>query len=366
MRVIGLTGGIACGKSTVSVWLKDQPGCRIVDGDLLSRRLTAPRGPALPLIREAFGDRFFFSDGALNRRRLGSVIFSDDSARARLDSLMAPLMIQETQREISLARQDGATLCFLDYPLLFEKGYDRLCDTVWCVYLPRDLQLLRLMERDGLSEEEALERMDAVLSSEEKASRSQVVIDNSGSIPYTLSLLPALLAREYAAASAGATLEVPSTSSSTHRRRSRRYGEETTADLSYHSPDPSAHDAQSSKLSASLPETISRPPSSRRKPSERKMDWRLPSWLLVSLLISAALLLGGITAQSLMRAYLARQSEAHQSAANAVLREYPLEYRNLIESISVEYNLRPAFVTAIIRNESSFQPRAESNVGARG
>ena len=337
-----------------------------MDGDLLSRRLTAPHGPALPLIREAFGDRFFLSDGSLNRRSLGNLVFSDDSARALLDNLMAPLLKQETLNEIFLARQEGAILCFLDYPLLFEKGYDCFCDTVWCVFLPRDLQLLRLMERDGLSEEEAIKRMDSVLSSEEKASRSQVVIDNSGSVPYTLSLLPPLLAREFAASSAGARLENPSVSSSARRRRSQRYGEEPAADHADHSPEPVAPDTRTSMLSTVQPETISRPPSSRRKPSDRKVGWRLPSWLLVSLVISAALLLGGITAQSLMRAYLARQSEAHQSAANAVLREYPLEYRDLIESVSAEYNLQPAFVTAIIRNESSFQPRAESNVGARG
>ena len=87
----------------------------------------------------------------------------------------------------------GRLLCFLDFPLLFEKGYEDLCDTVWCVYLPRELQLQRLMQRDQLSEEEALQRMDAVLSSEEKAARSQVMIDNSGEISFTLSLLPPLL-----------------------------------------------------------------------------------------------------------------------------------------------------------------------------
>ena len=361
--MIGLTGGIACGKSTVSTWLKDQPGCRIVDGDLISRRLTAPQGPALPLIREAFGDRYFLTDGSLNRRRLGSLVFSDDSARAQLDSLMAPLLKQETLHEISLARQEGAVLCFLDFPLLFEKGYDRLCDTVWCVFLPRDMQLRRLMERDGLSEEEARERMNAVLSSEEKAARSQVVIDNSGSIPYTLSLLPPLLAQEQAAAAAGAAPEAPS---SPRRRRSQRVSEEVSAASAHEDPAPAVPDAQTSKFPAASPETISRPSSSRRKPSDRKADWRLPAWLLVSLFIIAGLLLGGITAQSLMRAYLTRQSEAHQAAASAVLREYPLEYRDLIESISAEYNLQPAFVTAIIRNESSFQPRAESGVGARG
>ncbi len=377
MRLIGLTGGIACGKSTVSTWLKDQPGCRVVDGDLLSRRLTGPGGAALPLIRETFGDAYFLSDGSLNRRRLGSLVFSDNGARARLDALMAPLLEKETQLEIANARADGICLCFLDYPLLFEKGYDRLCDAIWCVFLPREIQLRRLMARDRLSEEEALDRMDAVLSSEEKASRSTVVIDNSGSVGYTLSLLPPLLAAERQKAGEAAP--------GSRRRRSERYDRPAGADASLLTA--SAESAQPADLNEAAripfsrtepvsrpenppsdpdPEGVSRPRSSRRRPSERKAGWRMPVWLIACLSVCTVCLLVGITAQSLMRAYLARQENAHVSAAGAVLREYPLEYRDLIESMAAEYNLQPAFVAAIIRNESSFQPRAESNVGARG
>ena len=92
MRVIGLTGGIACGKSTVSSWLKGQPDCRVIDGDLLSRNLTAVSGAALPALREAFGDAFFLSDGTLNRHRLGSLVFSSAAAREKLDAVMAPFL----------------------------------------------------------------------------------------------------------------------------------------------------------------------------------------------------------------------------------------------------------------------------------
>ncbi|MBR2822984.1 MAG: dephospho-CoA kinase [Clostridia bacterium] len=371
MRVIGVTGGIACGKSTVTAWLKEQPGCRIVDGDVLSRRLTAPGGAALPLIRETFGDRYFLSDGALNRRRLGSLVFSDEAARARLDALMAPLLQAETQREIALARQEGVSLCFLDYPLLFEKGYDRICDTVWCVYLPRELQLQRLMARDQLTEEEALSRMDAVLSSDEKAARSSVVIDNSGSVGDTLSRLPSLLAEEAQKAAGGE----PRTAASPRRRRARQYDEGADASAKQAGPQRDGQSGGQAPVSPSPPAqapssvplpVMDRPASARRRPSDRKVQWRLPLWLVIALSVCGALLLGGVTGQALMRAYLTRQSEAHLSAADAILREYPLEYRDIIESVAQEYNLRPAFVAAIIRNESSFQPRAESNVGARG
>jgi len=223
--------------------------------------------------------------------------------------------------------------------------------------------------------------MDAVLSSDEKASRSAVVIDNSGTVGYTLSLLPPLLAQERQTAGETASAAAPGG----RRRRSERYAQPAESDAP---PPPSSFQgadaagiretAQSRKnriepvsrpeSAASDPDSegVSRPRSSRRRPSERKAGWRMPVWLVVSLSICAACLLVGVTAQALMQAYLTRQENAHMSDARAVLREYPLEYRDLIDSTAVEYNLQPAFVSAIIRNESSFQPRAESGVGARG
>ena len=199
MRTIGLTGSIACGKSNVSAVLREL-GAAVVDGDLLSRELTAPGGPALPAIRETFGDGVFHADGTLNRRALGDVVFASDAARQRLDGLMQPLLRSLILRRMEEARAGGAKICVLDMPLLFEAGLDTLCDTVWCVHLPREEQLRRLMARDGLTLSQAEARLRSQLSSEEKAARAQVVIDTSGSIDETRAMIPALYARELALA----------------------------------------------------------------------------------------------------------------------------------------------------------------------
>ena len=180
MRVIGLTGGIACGKSTVSARLAER-GAVIVDGDRISRRLTAADGPALPEIRAAFGDGVFQADGSLDRKALGSRVFSDDAERRRLNGIMQPLILAEIGRETEAARAAGAAVCVLDMPLLFEEGLDRLCDETWCVWLPREIQLRRLTERDGLTAAEAEARIDSQLPTDEKAARADRVLDNSGS-----------------------------------------------------------------------------------------------------------------------------------------------------------------------------------------
>lgn len=195
MRVIGLTGGIACGKSNVSATLRDL-GAAVIDGDVLSRELTAPGGQALPAIREAFGQGVFQEDGTLNRRALGRVIFGDDAARARLDGIMQPLLRELILCRIEEARQGGAALCVLDMPLLYEAGLDTLCDRVWCVSLPEEEQLSRLMARDGFVLEEARARLKSQMPAGEKARRAQVVIDTSGSIQYTKAMIPALYAEE--------------------------------------------------------------------------------------------------------------------------------------------------------------------------
>lgn len=199
MRTIGLTGSIACGKSNVSAALREL-GAAVVDGDLLSRELTAPGGKALPAIRRAFGGGVFHGDGTLNRRALGDMVFASGEDRARLDSLMQPLLRSLILRRMEEARAGGAKICVLDMPLLYEAGLDALCDTVWCVHLPRDEQIRRLMARDGLTLPQAEARLRSQLSSDEKAARARVVIDTSGSIDETRAMIPALYARELALA----------------------------------------------------------------------------------------------------------------------------------------------------------------------
>lgn len=195
MLVLGLTGGIACGKSTISLTLREL-GAVIVDGDVLSRELTAPNGRALPAIQAAFGDGVFHPDGTLNRRALGAVVFADDAARDALDGIMQPLLREMIVERIDQARQQSAAVCVLDMPLLYEKELDSLCDRVWCAHIPRQTQLERLMSRDGFTREEAEARLRSQLPAEEKAARADVVIDTSGPIQYTKESVISLFRRE--------------------------------------------------------------------------------------------------------------------------------------------------------------------------
>lgn len=195
MLVLGLTGGIACGKSTISLTLAEL-GAIIVDGDVLSRELTAEGGCALPAIRSAFGDGVFHPDGTLDRRALGAVVFADKAALATLDGIMQPLLREMIVAHIENARQSGASVCVLDMPLLYEKELDGLCDRVWCAYIPRETQLERLMARDGFTREEAEARLRSQLPAEEKAARADVVIDTSGPIQYTKESVISLFRQE--------------------------------------------------------------------------------------------------------------------------------------------------------------------------
>lgn len=343
MRLIGITGSIACGKTTVSREIIRR-GFPVIDGDSLARELTGPGGGAMNEIQSVFGDQYVLPDGSLNRREMGRLVFSDSRARETLDRLMAPHLRTLTLRRVEEAKASGNTLCFLDMPLLFEKGYDRYCDAVWCVWLPEDLQLKRLMERDRFTREEALSRMRAVLSSDEKADRSSVIIDNSGSVEDTLLQVSDQLDLELARAGAAP--------------RRRRQAEVPSAATRQVRPAP---------RTVSVPDMgFERPEASRKRPSRRKAEWQLPRWIRISLIALLLVVLASVTSQALMRAYLTRCEETHREEQLAIDNNYPLRYDKEIRSISAEYNLSPSLVAAVIRNESSFRPEVESGVGARG
>lgn len=173
--VLGLTGGIACGKSYVARLLR-QRGIPVLDADAISRSLTAEHGEALPAIRAAFGDRVFGGD-ALNRRALGNLVFSDAAARRQLEEILHPMIIGHMQRETEDA---DAALVAWDVPLLYETGMDAQCDEVWCVSVPLGMQVRRVMRRDGLSRTQALQRMQSQMPLAEKRRRADHVIDTSG------------------------------------------------------------------------------------------------------------------------------------------------------------------------------------------
>ena len=195
MRVLGLTGSIGSGKSHVSSYLASL-GARIVDGDRISHALTAPGGKALPAIRKAFGDAVFTADGTLNRRELGRLVFSSEDDRRRLNGVIQPMILDEIHLEMCQAEADGADVCVLDMPLLFEEHLEVLCDSTWCVFLPEDLQIQRIMERDHCTRQEALSRIHSQMDAREKAARADVVIDTSGSFEETERLILPLYRNE--------------------------------------------------------------------------------------------------------------------------------------------------------------------------
>ena len=129
--VIGLTGGIACGKSHVARELRSL-GVPVLDADAISRGVTAPGGAALPAIRAAFGDEVFQGE-SLDRRALGALVFGDAQKRRQLEEIIHPLVIAQMQRETEEA---NAAVVGWDVPLLYETGMDARCDEVWCVYVP--------------------------------------------------------------------------------------------------------------------------------------------------------------------------------------------------------------------------------------
>ncbi|MGI6689065.1 MAG: dephospho-CoA kinase [Christensenellales bacterium] len=173
--LIGLTGGIACGKSHLSTALMSV-GAVVIDADAVSHALTGKGGAALPAIRAAFGDGVFEGE-ALSRQALANLVFFDENALKKLNAITHPLIIAEMERQISRHADQPALV--LDVPLLFETGLDARCQEVWCVYAPREEQIRRLVRR-GMSEEEAHKRIDSQMSGDEKARRSDQVILTTG------------------------------------------------------------------------------------------------------------------------------------------------------------------------------------------
>ena len=345
MRIIGLTGSIACGKSTVSSYLSGL-GCPVIDGDRIARGLTVPGSPVLEVLQQHFGPAVFCEDGSLNRRRLGQIVFSDPLARRALDELMAPYLKAAVCQRIEELHASGASLCFLDMPLLYEKGYDKLCDAVWVVWIPEKLQLSRLMKRDGFTYDEAVSRIRAVLSSDEKAALANRVIDNTGSVEQTYSIVSDFLSEE-----------LRCTGIRSSRRRTRSDKETVAADAS----------AGAIPLTGGTHCTygFDRPETARIR-QKRKVSWRVPVWLKASLISAVAVLMLGITALMLMSAYLTRCAEQHALEQANIDYQYPLLYRDLIEKYASENNLSPAYVSSVVRNESSFRPTVQSGDGARG
>ncbi|OLP65990.1 Dephospho-CoA kinase [Bacillus pumilus] len=190
--VIGLTGGIASGKSTVSHMIKEK-GIRVIDADVIAKEVVALGKPALHKIVQTFGEEVLLPNGELNRQQLGTIIFSDDEKRQQLNAIVHPEVRKEMlkQRDEGIDQQD--TFVVLDIPLLFESQLESLVDRIIVVYTTPELQLSRLMSRNGFSEEDALKRIRAQQSLEEKCKKADRVIENTKDLAYTKKQLQNIL-----------------------------------------------------------------------------------------------------------------------------------------------------------------------------
>lgn len=178
--VLGLTGSIATGKSTaVEVFRK--AGYPVVDSDLIAREVVEPGTSGLAAIVAYFGKNILNSDGTLNRKALGQLIFSDDQKRTALNQLLAPFLEERIVGDIQAAKKTS-DLVIADIPLLYEQGYERHVDQVAVVYIPEKLQIERLMKRNHLTEDEALQRVKSQESIEMKKNKADVVFDNQGTV----------------------------------------------------------------------------------------------------------------------------------------------------------------------------------------
>lgn len=181
-KILGLTGGIACGKSTISAYLKEF-GIPVIDADECSRAVVEKGSIGLEKLTEIFGNKILEKDGTLNRKALGQIVFSDSEQLSLLNSVMEPLIREEIFRRLN--QENNADLVVLDAPLLIEQHYDKICDFIMTIDVPKKIQLERLIERDELSEDEAKSRIESQLSSRERNGFADVVIDSSGTVEQT-------------------------------------------------------------------------------------------------------------------------------------------------------------------------------------
>jgi dephospho-CoA kinase len=184
-RVVGLTGGIASGKTTVSTLLA-QRGAYIVDADAIGHQVILPDGEAYPEVVAAFGPEILEEDGTISRRKLGAIVFAEPARLAELNAISHPRMGERMARVIKSLRRrepdERPPLIVLDAAILFEAAWDTLCDEVWTVESPPDTAIERLVERNRMTRQEALSRLDAQISNEERARRAHRIIRNEGSL----------------------------------------------------------------------------------------------------------------------------------------------------------------------------------------
>lgn len=182
MVIVGLTGGIGSGKSTVAGMFEDE-GAHVIDFDHLARLVVEPDKAAWRDIIDYFGPEIMSSDRTLNRSALAEIVFSDNKSRKALEGFTHPRIFEERDALIkAIKRKDPFSIVIIDFPLLFELDLNKRFDKVILVYVPRAVQLGRLIKRDGIVKKGVEKRLDAQRPIEEKRSLSDYIIDNEGSL----------------------------------------------------------------------------------------------------------------------------------------------------------------------------------------
>lgn len=182
--ILGLTGSIASGKSTVSNYFLEKE-IDVIDADLVAKEVVEPRTPGLARVVAYFGSKILTETGELDRKALGEIIFNDESKRKELNKILHGEIEEVINNRINQLKADKKDLVVLDIPLLFETNYEEKCDEIMTVFVSNETQISRLMERDDLTKEEADARINSQMSLIDKALKSDVIIDNEASIENT-------------------------------------------------------------------------------------------------------------------------------------------------------------------------------------
>lgn len=176
-RVIGITGGIASGKSNVCKVISSL-GYKVIDSDNINAEFSKKNGPIYNVIIKEFGDGYILDDGELNKKKLGKLIFNNKEAKLKLNEITHPIIVEEIKRQINEVNDE---LIFVEIPLLYEAKLEYLCDKIICVFLNKREQVIRLMQREGIDEDYALAKIHSQMDLYMKKELADYVINSQGS-----------------------------------------------------------------------------------------------------------------------------------------------------------------------------------------
>ncbi|MBC3795471.1 dephospho-CoA kinase [Acetobacterium tundrae] len=182
MKIIGVTGGIASGKSTVIRVLKECFNYPVIDADKLARQAVEPGSQGLQKIAEAFGENCLNEKDELNRSLLGEIIAEDEESRKKLNAIVHPEVKRLYDELINFYENNGVSLVFYDCPLLFETNLETDVDETMLVVADEEIRIKRIMERDGVSQELAIKKIAMQMTDDEKIKRADIIIENNGSL----------------------------------------------------------------------------------------------------------------------------------------------------------------------------------------